>query len=73
MPLRIEHCLAPVLSPNKDVPWAETMVCNPGIIKDPNSKRLHMLFRACGPWLEKNTSRLQVSAVYLGSRICAQR
>ncbi len=53
MSLKIEHCPAPVLSPEKDVPWADTMVCNPGIIKDPKSNRLHMLFRACGPWPEK--------------------
>lgn len=53
MTLKIEHCPAPVLAPNKDIPWADTMVCNPGFIKDPTSNRLHMLYRACGPWPEK--------------------
>lgn len=53
MSLNIKHSPGPVLSPNKDVPWAETMVCNPGMIKDPQSDRLHMLFRACGPWPEQ--------------------
>ena len=44
---KIDH---PVLRPQPGVPWAETMVLNPAIIDDPDSPRLHMLFRASGPW-----------------------
>lgn len=40
----------PVLRPHPDVPWAETMVLNPAVIDEPGSTRLHMLFRASGPW-----------------------
>jgi predicted GH43/DUF377 family glycosyl hydrolase len=52
MSIQIRHSKAPILEPRKDVPWAETMVTNPAIIKDPISNRLHLLFRACGPWPE---------------------
>lgn len=44
------HSPGPVLSPQPEVPWADTMLLNPSIIADPNSDRLHMLFRATGPW-----------------------
>ncbi len=52
MDLEIKHGIGPILEPQKNVPWAETMVTNPAIIKDPVDNRLHMLFRACGPWPE---------------------
>lgn len=39
----------PILSPQKGIPWADTMVLNPSFIDDPSSNRLHMLFRATGP------------------------
>jgi len=48
----IKHSSGPVVEARKDIPWAETMVTNPAIIKDPESNRIHMLFRACGPWPE---------------------
>jgi len=41
---------APILSPRAGVPWADTMVLNPSVINDPGAGRLHMLFRATGPW-----------------------
>lgn len=41
---------APVLSPRPGIPWADTMLLNPAIIDEPGSARLHMLFRATGPW-----------------------
>lgn len=40
----------PVLTPQPGVPWADTMLLNPAIIDEPGSARLHMLFRATGPW-----------------------
>ncbi len=40
----------PVLLPQPGVPWAKTMVLNPAVIDEPGSTRLHMLFRASGPW-----------------------
>jgi predicted GH43/DUF377 family glycosyl hydrolase len=43
----------PALVPQPGSPWADTMILNPAIIKDPNSSTLHMLFRATGPWSEK--------------------
>lgn len=41
---------APILTPQHGVDWADTMVLNPAIIDQPGSSRLHMLFRATGPW-----------------------
>ncbi|MDF2922298.1 MAG: hypothetical protein K0R57_1212 [Paenibacillaceae bacterium] len=43
----------PALVPQPDCDWASKMVLNPAIIKDPESERLHMLFRATGPWAQK--------------------
>lgn len=40
----------PVLVPQPGCDWADTMVLNPAIIEDPQSDRLHMLFRATGPY-----------------------
>ncbi|WP_235548880.1 hypothetical protein [Paenibacillus sp. Soil522] len=39
--------------PVPDCEWASKMVLNPAIVKDPASDRLHMLFRATGPWSRK--------------------
>jgi predicted GH43/DUF377 family glycosyl hydrolase len=41
---------APVLVPQPGIPWADTMLLNPTLIDEPGSRRLHMLFRATGPW-----------------------
>jgi predicted GH43/DUF377 family glycosyl hydrolase len=41
---------APALAPRPGVPWADTMLLNPSVIDAPGSARLHMLFRATGPW-----------------------
>lgn len=41
---------APILKPQPGAAWADTMVLNPAIVDDPASPRLHMLFRATGPW-----------------------
>ncbi|MDR6550745.1 hypothetical protein [Paenibacillus qinlingensis] len=40
----------PALIPQPDCDWANKMVLNPAIVQDPKSERLHMLFRATGPW-----------------------
>lgn len=37
-----------ILEAQADCPWANQMVLNPGVIRDPQSGRLHMLFRATG-------------------------
>ena len=50
MTVSIIHSETPVLVPDKNCPWAETMVLNPAIILDPDSSCIHMLFRASGPW-----------------------
>lgn len=38
-----------LLEPHAACYWASDMVLNPGIIRDPESGRLHLLFRATGP------------------------
>lgn len=43
----------PVLSPVPGCDWADKMVLNPAIVKDPASDTIHMLFRATGPWPQK--------------------
>ncbi|WP_373229795.1 hypothetical protein [Cohnella sp.] len=43
----------PVLEPVPGCEWASKMVLNPAIVKDPTSDKLHMLFRATGPWSRK--------------------
>lgn len=43
----------PALEPVPGCSWAEKMVLNPAIIKDPHSDDIHMLFRATGPWPQK--------------------
>lgn len=50
----IRYSQEPVLEPKKGCLWADTMVLNPAIVKDPKSDTIHMLFRATGPWPEKN-------------------
>ena len=44
---------SPFWRPNQDCPWADTMVLNPAIIAAPGSSDLLMLFRATGPWPQK--------------------
>lgn len=39
-----------LLSPLKNVEWASEMVLNPAMITDPKTGRIHMVFRATGPW-----------------------
>ena len=41
-----KHLLSPVESSD----WASEMVLNPAIIEDPETKRIHMIFRATGPY-----------------------
>jgi beta-1,2-mannobiose phosphorylase / 1,2-beta-oligomannan phosphorylase len=53
LPLRFQYSSTPVLIPMNGCLWADTMVLNPALVKDPESSRLHMLFRATGPWPEK--------------------
>jgi len=47
---KFHYLSGPVLTPQPGVSWADTMLLNPAIINDPDSGRLHMLFRASGPW-----------------------
>src|SRR5215471_18801896 len=56
MSLDITCSPAPLLEPVPGCPWADTMVLNPAILRDPSSRRLHMLFRASGPWPQKQVS-----------------
>lgn len=43
----------PALEPVPGCSWADKMVLNPAIVKDPDSDTIHMLFRATGPWPQK--------------------
>lgn len=43
----------PALEPVPGCDWADKMVLNPAIVKDPESDDIHMLFRATGPWPQK--------------------
>lgn len=52
---QIRTLSAPVLSPQTGVPWADTMLLNPSIIDEPGTGTLHMLFRATGPWPQRQT------------------
>lgn len=53
MSLAFNYADRPALVPQEGVDWADTMVLNPAIIRDPHSSRLHMLFRATGPWPQR--------------------
>lgn len=47
--------------------WASEMVLNPAIIKDKKSSRIHMLFRATGPWEKKRAEGKPVPyPIFLG-------
>ncbi|MDD9265545.1 hypothetical protein ACFPES_00725 [Paenibacillus sp. GCM10023248] len=50
---QFKYSSQPVLEPAAGCDWASKMVLNPAIVKDPVSDRLHMLFRATGPWSQK--------------------
>lgn len=45
----------PVLTPQPGIPWADTMLLNPSIIDDPETGILHMLFRATGPFPQRQS------------------
>jgi predicted GH43/DUF377 family glycosyl hydrolase len=47
------YASSPAIVPQAGCDWADTMVLNPAMIKDPKSDHLHMLFRATGPWPKK--------------------
>ena len=53
MDMTLIHSRALVLEPRKGSPWADEMVLNPAIVEDPQTGRIHMLFRATGPWPQK--------------------
>jgi len=44
---------SPAICPQTGCDWADMMVLNPAMIKDPKTHRLHMLFRTTGSWPEK--------------------
>lgn len=50
---RFSYSPEPVIEPKEGCTWADTMVLNPAIIKDPESDTIHMLFRSTGPWPHK--------------------
>lgn len=54
----IQYSKKPVIEPMPGCEWADTMVLNPAIVQDPQTGVIHMLFRATGPWPEKNLKGL---------------
>jgi len=52
--IEITYSKQPVLEPKEGCAWADTMVLNPALVLDPDGKTIHMLFRATGPWPQKN-------------------
>jgi predicted GH43/DUF377 family glycosyl hydrolase len=58
----------PALTAVPGCSWADTMILNPAIVKDPQSSALHMLFRATGPWAHKklNGSKYDPYPIFLG-------
>ncbi len=54
----IRYSIEPAIVPQEGCEWANTMVLNPAIVKDPESNVIHMLFRATGPWSQKNLKGL---------------
>ena len=57
-----------VLEPEKSCSWASKMVLNPAMIQDPKEKNvIHMLFRATGPYPEKQlTGKPLPYPIFLG-------
>lgn len=50
MKLIFKHSPTPIISPNNNCEWADTMVLNPTIFKVPDDNNIHMLFRATGTY-----------------------
>lgn len=68
MSLKFEYSPKPVLEAKPGCEWADTMLLNPAIVKDPDSKTLHMLFRATGPYAKKRMegSRFDPYPIFFG-------
>lgn len=50
----ITYSKKPVIEPMPGCDWADTMVLNPALVLDEDGRTIHMLFRATGPWPQKN-------------------
>lgn len=60
----------PALMPVEGCDWASKMVLNPAIVQDPEADTLHMLFRATGPWPQKQKEgKLPPYPIFLGYAI----
>lgn len=53
MNINFIHSRKLLLEPVKESTWASEMVLNPAVIQDKRTGRLHMLFRATGPYPQK--------------------
>lgn len=55
MNIHIRKQKKPAIVPQQGCDWADTMVLNPAIIRDPDDHdTFHMLFRSTGPWPRKS-------------------
>lgn len=52
--IEIKYSPTPVIEPCPGCDWADTMVLNPALVMREGEKTIHMLFRATGPWSQKN-------------------
>lgn len=52
--LQVKYSKEPVIEPKEGCSWADTMVLNPALVLDKDGHTIHMLFRATGPWPQKN-------------------
>lgn len=57
MTIKIMQSAAPVLGPKPGCPWADTAVLNPAVLRDDKTGEMHMLFRATGPFPEKQDKK----------------
>ena len=62
-----------MLTPMKDINWADTMVLNPAIIKDPKTGRIHMLVRVSGPYEQKRIEGKPVPYPHSGESRCLHK
>lgn len=73
--IKIKKRSTPVLVPKAGCSWADTMVLNPAVIPDPeNPACYHMLFRATGPFTERQvTDRPLPYPIFLGYAVSFDR
>jgi len=67
-PALFHYMRKPAIEPRAGCPFADTMVLNPALVRDPVAENtLHMLFRSTGPWPQKRLpGKLDPYPIFLG-------